>query len=199
MMGAETPEGFRIARRSLEFVRRFVPGDGLEDEVLRRCIAATGDPSVKDIIAFKGDVQDGVEALRRRCRIIVDVKMVKAGLRRPSVAAVEFCVGNGEPSATAKATRVASGFRRIKEAVRGSFVAIGNSPSAAMALCEVAEAGYEPVFVVATPVGFVNAAEAKERIRRLDIPSITTVGSRGGSAMCVAIVNCLIEHAERPH
>jgi len=65
-----------------------------------------------------------------------------------------------------------------------------------MALYEIAQR-YPPRFIVATPVGFVNAAESKEAIRSLEIPSITTEGTRGGSGICAAVVNCLIEHAER--
>jgi precorrin isomerase len=48
---------------------------------------------------------------------------------------------------------------------------------------------------VATPVGFVNAARSKELIRELTIPSITTVGTQGGTPVAVAIVNGLISMA----
>lgn len=188
-MGAATRKAIRIAKQSSELLREIHPGDDLRDEIIRRCIAATGDASVRDILRFKGDVKEGVKALRDGCRIVVDVRMLKAGLRRHSIAAIDFAEGGGE-------TRVASGLKRIAHLVEGSVVGIGNSPSAAIALCEVVKR-YKPTFVVATPVGFVNAAESKEMVRKLDVPSITTAGTRGGSTICAAIINCLIEHAER--
>jgi len=187
-MGATTDEAIRIVNESRDILKKIHPGDDLKDEIIRRCIATSGDVNIKDILRFKGDVKEGVKALKDGCRIVVDVRMLQAGLRRHSIAAVDFADGGEE-------TRVASGLKRISHLIEGSFVGIGNSPSAAIALCEIAKC-YKPAFVVATPVGFVNAAESKEMIRRLEIPSITTVGSRGGSTICAAIINCLIEYAE---
>ncbi|MBO8179278.1 MAG: precorrin-3B C(17)-methyltransferase [Archaeoglobus sp.] len=187
-MGAETREGVEIARKSEEILKALHTEEGLKGDIVRRCIATTGDVSIRDVLRFKGDVYEGVKALKDDCRIIVDVRMVKAGLRRDSIAAVDF--GDGEN------TKTASGLRNLEDLVEGSIVAIGNSPSAALALYEIAQS-HRPRFIVATPVGFVNAAESKEAIRSLEIPSITTEGPRGGSGICAAIVNCLIEHAER--
>jgi len=59
----------------------------------------------------------------------------------------------------------------------------------------MAERGLEPALIVATPVGFVNAAESKERVRALKVPSITCVGTRGGTPVAVAVVNELVEMA----
>jgi len=41
-------------------------------------------------------------------------------------------------------------------------------------------------------VGFVNAAESKEELRGLDIPSITTQGTRGGTPPAVAAMNEIV-------
>ena len=188
-MGAKTEQAIEIAKKSAEIVRRIVPGDGLKEEIVRRCIIATGDETVKDLIVFKGNPMEGVRAIKNGCKIIVDVKMLKVGLRREAFAAIEF----GE---SGRETRVVDGLRKLRRHLKGSLIGIGNSPSAAIELCRLAKK-YPPVFIVATPVGFVNASESKEMIRRLDIPSITTVGTRGGSGICAAIINCLIEYAER--
>ena len=188
-MGAETEEALKIATISEEILKSLHPEEGLKGDIIRRCIATTGDVSIRDVLRFKGDIYEGVRALKDDCRIIVDVHMVKAGLRRDSIAAVDFASNDG-------GTKTASGLRNIRDLVEGSIVAIGNSPSAAIALYEIAQR-YPPRFIVATPVGFVNAAESKEAIRSLEIPSITTEGTRGGSGICAAVVNCLIEHAER--
>jgi len=187
-MGADTEGAIEIAKKSAEIVRKIVPGNGLKEEIIRRCIIATGDVSIKDLIAFKGDPEVGVELIKRNCKIIVDVKMVKHGLRRNAIAAIEFGKGGTE-------TRVVDGLRKLADQIEGNLIGIGNAPSAAIELCRIAK-DYPPAFIVATPVGFVNAAESKEMVRKLDIPSITTIGTRGGSTICVAIINCLIDHAE---
>lgn len=191
-MGANTKNAIEIARKSAEIAKEIVPGDGLREEIIRRCIIATGDVTIKDLIAFKGDPNIGVEVLKNGCKIIVDVKMLKVGLRREAIAAIEFG-GEGVE------TRVVDGIRKLANQIEGNLIGIGNAPSAAIELCKIAKK-HPPAFIVATPVGFVNAAKSKEMIRELDIPSIITVGTRGGSTICAAIINCLIEHvAQRPH
>lgn len=187
-LGAKTEKAIEIVEKGSEVLRKFVSGEGLKEEILRRCIAATGDPGFKDILNFKGDPWEGVRALKENCRIIVDVNMVKVGLRRSAICAIDFSSEDD--------TRTASGFKSLAKLLEGSVVGIGNSPSAAMAVYEVSKL-YRPRFIVATPVGFVNAKESKEMIETLEVPSITTKGTRGGSNVCVAILNCLIEYAER--
>lgn len=189
-VGAKTKEAKEIAEQSAEILRKFIPGETLKDEIIRRAVMATGDIEYRDIIVFKGDPQAGVEAIRNGARIIVDVEMVRSGLRAEAISAVSF-------ASFGERTRSAEGMLRLAEKLEGSVVGIGNAPTAARALCEIAEK-HRPAFIVATPVGFVGAAEAKEMVRSLQIPSITTTGTKGGSGVCAAILNCLIEHA-RPN
>jgi precorrin-8X/cobalt-precorrin-8 methylmutase len=54
------------------------------------------------------------------------------------------------------------------------------------------EHGIKPAIIVGTPVGFVNAAESKEVVRGAPVPSITCVGTRGGTPMAVACINELV-------
>ena len=188
ILGAKTLKAIEIARKSSEIAREMIPGDDIKSEILRRCVIATGDPSIKDILVFRGEPEAGIEAIRNGANILVDVTMLKAGLRKKATAMIEHSVLSGE-------TRVVSGLMNLKDLLEGSIVGIGNAPSAAIALAEIAKDS-KPAFIVATPVGFVNASESKERIRGLDIPSITTIGTRGGSSLCAAILNCLIDYAE---
>ncbi len=192
-MGAYSDEAKRIVERSYSIVNKFVKGNSLEDFILKRCIIATGDPSIKDIVVFKGNpVEAGIEALRNDTYVIVDVSMVKAGIR--GYYNVLVAVEHADLQA---GVRVRDGFYKLKDVIDGSIIAIGNSPAGAMAVYELCKMGYKPSLIIATPVGFVNAAESKELIRKLDIPSITTVGSRGGSNLCVAIVNGIIDLASK--
>jgi precorrin-8X/cobalt-precorrin-8 methylmutase len=45
------------------------------------------------------------------------------------------------------------------------------------------------------PVGFVQAKESKDELMKRNLPYITVVGTRGGSAMAVAAVNALLKIA----
>jgi precorrin-8X/cobalt-precorrin-8 methylmutase len=57
--------------------------------------------------------------------------------------------------------------------------------------------GIRPALIIGTPVGFVNAAESKEALRQLGIPSISNEGTRGGTPVAVAAMNeCITIHAE---
>jgi len=190
-MGAYGDEAREIVRKSYSIMNGFVKGDDPEALILKRCIMATGDPSIKDVIVFKGNpIETGIEALRSKQKIIVDVSMVRAGIRRyyNVLVAVEHANVNA-------GVRVRDGFYRLRDAIDGSIVAIGNSPSGAMAVYELCKRGYKPSLIIATPVGFVNANESKELIRKLEFPSITTMGSKGGSNLCVAILNGIIDMA----
>jgi precorrin isomerase len=42
---------------------------------------------------------------------------------------------------------------------------------------------------------FVNAAESKERLRSLEVPSMACVGIRAGTLVAVAVANELVEMA----
>ena len=70
---------------------------------------------------------------------------------------------------------------------------IGNAPTALFRLLELVKEGkVKPRFIVGVPVGFVGAAESKELLRELDMPSISTVGTKGGSNVAASIINALL-------
>jgi precorrin-8X/cobalt-precorrin-8 methylmutase len=69
---------------------------------------------------------------------------------------------------------------------------IGNAPSALLVVCDLIRQGSRPALVIGIPVGFVNAAESKEVLRTLDVPSISTEGTRGGTPVAVAALNEII-------
>ena len=59
--------------------------------------------------------------------------------------------------------------------------------------CELIREGIvRPALVIGTPVGFVNAAESKEELRALPVPSISNEGTRGGTPVAVAAMNEII-------
>ncbi|MDQ4067963.1 MAG: precorrin-8X methylmutase, partial [Actinomycetota bacterium] len=54
---------------------------------------------------------------------------------------------------------------------------------------------FRPALVVGLPVGFVGAAESKERLRASGLPAISNVGEKGGSAVAAAAVNAVVRLA----
>jgi len=76
----------------------------------------------------------------------------------------------------------------------GAVVAIGNAPTALFRLLEVlADGAPKPAAILGFPVGFVGASESKQALAEGDhnVPFLTLLGRRGGSAMAAAAVNAL--------
>ncbi|MDN5309103.1 MAG: precorrin-8X/cobalt-precorrin-8 methylmutase [Methanolobus sp.] len=196
-LGAQTDEAKAIYMTSRNIARKLVGDETVEDRIKQRCVTSTGDPAVADIMRFVNDpVKAGVEAIKKGAPILVDINMVKAGITKMGHKCEIICVLDKDEDAELARkygiTRTAAGFLKCRDILKGSIVAIGNAPSAAFAVCRMIESGIKPAIIVGTPVGFVNAAESKEAVRSMDVPSITCVGTRGGTPMAVACVNELV-------
>jgi len=197
--GAGTDEAKTIFMKSRTFIENVVGNRTPEDRIRQRCAVATGDISVAEIMEFRHDpIPAGVAAIAAAAPIFVDISMVKAGITKMGHNSEIICVLDEDKDAEiAKKygiTRTSAGYLACRDRLNGSIIAIGNAPSAAITVCRLIEKGLRPALIVGTPVGFVNAPESKEMIRDLEIPvpSITCVGTRGGTPMAVACVNEII-------
>jgi precorrin isomerase len=143
-------------------------------------------------------VAAGVDLIRAGAPVVVDVEMVRAGIGGLK-AACFLAQARREPpdglTLSARAMRLAAG-----EHPDGALFAIGCAPTALEELLDLVETGaVRPGLVVGVPVGFVGAAEAKDRLRRcVQVPSISNVGERGGSSVAAAIVNALLRLSRQP-
>ncbi|MEI8003802.1 MAG: precorrin-8X methylmutase [Methanothrix sp.] len=195
-IGATTPEALEISRKSRNLISEMIGDDTFEDRIKQRCVIATGDPSVAEILRFHDRPGEaGLLALEKCAAIFVDIKMVHAGvLKKGHNSPIEVFIGQGDALAVTRGiTRTSAGVMALQEKLSGSIVVIGNAPSALLTLCELMEAGkILPRLVIGTAVGFVNAAESKERLREIDVPSISTAGTRGGTPIAVAAMNEII-------
>jgi precorrin-8X/cobalt-precorrin-8 methylmutase len=203
-IGATTPEALEISRKSRKLISEMIGDKTLEDRIKQRCVIATGDPAVAEIMAFrKRPAEAGLKALENGASIFVDIKMVEAGvLKKGHKCVVETFVDQGDDLAMAKGiTRTSAGVMALKEKLSGSIIVIGNAPSALLTLCDLIDSGQAlPKLVIGVPVGFVNAAESKERLRGIDVPSISTIGTRGGTPIAVAALNEIINtYARKNH
>jgi precorrin-8X/cobalt-precorrin-8 methylmutase len=195
-IGATTPQAMDISRKSRNLISNLIGNSSVEDKIRQRCVIATGDPSVSDIMQFNmNPVKAGLRALVNRETIYVDIRMVEAGvIKRGHESLIKAFIGCGEDLAKARGiTRTSAGVLALQDKLSNSIVVIGNAPSALMTLCGLIESGkIVPSLVIGVPVGFVNAAESKNRLRDVTIPSITTMGTRGGTPIAVAAINEII-------
>lgn len=197
--GARTEEAKAIYMKSRTMIQELIGNKTPEDRFRQRCVIATGDLSVADIMRFMHDpIPAGVEAIKKGAPIFVDINMVKAGITKAGHKSEIICVLDEDPNAEIAnrygITRTSAGFLAAREKLDGSIIAIGNAPSALIMVCKLIEKGVRPALIIGLPVGFVNAAESKEIVRNLKIPvpSISCVGTRGGTPMAVACVNELV-------
>jgi precorrin-8X/cobalt-precorrin-8 methylmutase len=174
-----------------------------EWEVVRRVIHATADFEFTQLLRFQNDaISAGIAALRNGCPVLVDVKMITAGLNEDRLSAygckVHSFISDGDVIETAKRTNSTRAIESMKKAHRlgllaGSVVAIGNAPTALLEIARlVREENVRPALVIGVPVGFVSAAESKEAALELSIPSIVVHGRKGGSSIAVAIIHALL-------
>jgi precorrin-8X/cobalt-precorrin-8 methylmutase len=200
-IGATTKEAMEISRKSRKLISELIGDNGPEDRIKQRCVIATGDPSVAGILKFSKDpVKAGLMALEEKSRIFVDIKMVEAGVvKKGHKSQISTFIGQGDELAKELAiTRTSAGVMTLKDELNGSIIVIGNAPSALITLCDLMEKGEAlPRLVIGVPVGFVNASESKERLRCIDVPSISTEGTRGGTPIAVATINEIIDMFER--
>jgi precorrin-8X/cobalt-precorrin-8 methylmutase len=198
--GARTREAKEINEKSWSIVGNIVKGDTPQDRIIKRCVIATGDTGFCELMRFNNDpINAGIEAIRSGAPIFTDIRMAQVGITKLGHKCEIRCVLDEGIDIAEKTgfTRTSAGFMALEDELNGAIIVIGNAPSAALTVCNMIEAGLHPALLVATPVGFVNAAESKELVRTLYVPSITCLGTRGGTPIAVAVVNELVEIALR--
>ena len=76
----------------------------------------------------------------------------------------------------------------------GGIVTIGNAPTALLEVIQMISEGItKPALVIGIPVGFVAAAESKEKLQTIDVPYITNAGRKGGSSCAASTINALFK------
>jgi precorrin-8X/cobalt-precorrin-8 methylmutase len=94
-------------------------------------------------------------------------------------------------------TRSVAAVRELAPQMDGAVLAIGNAPTALLALLDLIDAGQvAPSMVIGMPVGFVACPESKAELAARSVPHITILGRRGGSSAAAATVNALLDLLE---
>ena len=198
---------FAIIEQELREKEREIPED--KKHVILRVIHTTADFEYLDTLKFSdGVLETASGAIRRGARIVTDTTMVMAGINKRKLASfggeVRCYIADpdvAEQAALEGTTRSAAAVdKAVREAEQSGvplIFAVGNAPTALLALEEKIRQGYRPELVVAVPVGFVNVVEAKERIMRSGAPFICSRGRKGGSNVAAAIINAILYRMER--
>jgi precorrin-8X/cobalt-precorrin-8 methylmutase len=194
----------QIETKSMRIIRTGLTRPWTEDEfpVVERLIHTSGDPALEEFIAIHPQaIACGLKALKEGANVITDVEMVRAGISKAKLKVLGGTVqsflnapGVAEQAKEWGITRSMTAFRMHPESLRGSIVAIGNAPTALLEVLRLAENPETcPALIIGIPVGFVGAKESKDLLwARQSIPSITILGTRGGSPLAATVVNALI-------
>lgn len=188
----------RSRSRALELARERWQGD--DAELVASLLYASGDADLMKHIRLGEDpIRCARRALQAGAAVLVDVTMVSSGVRLPSERRMAVAVqlpGAEEMARGSGITRAAAGIKRGWDdfGARG-VVAIGNAPTALLAVLDLAQNAVPPSCVIATCPGFTLATEAKQALIESGLPYLAVTGSRGGSGLAAAAVNSLLGSA----
>ena len=201
----QTRKGQSIEDESMQIIENEIGSHSYNEQewpIVRRIIHSTADfDFARDnkIIFHKNAVQNGLDALKNGCSIIVDVNGIIGLMNKqnPKDFKNNVICNISEPSLIEMAkkedkTRAQMSMRVAKEEMNGGIVVIGNAPTALLEVMKmIREDITKPALVIGIPVGFVSAVESKEELAKMNIPFITNQGRKGGSPCASAIVNAL--------
>jgi precorrin-8X/cobalt-precorrin-8 methylmutase len=170
-------------------------------QIVRRMIHTSADFDYLRTLRFHPQaVAAGLNALRAGKPVITDTNMARTGIRKQDAQRLGVAVYCHMDDPAVHAAARHSGTTRAEAAVdaalaemAGGIYVIGNAPTALLRLIEqLRRGGARPALIVGLPVGFVNAAESKAALAKLDHPFITNEGRKGGSNVAAAAVNALL-------
>jgi precorrin-8X/cobalt-precorrin-8 methylmutase len=192
-----------IYAQSFATIRAEADLAGLSDDmqdVAIRMIHASGMVDIAPHIRATDDVVEKIEfALVEEAPILCDCEAVRSSIIARYLHGNELVLTLNDASVPALAkqlhtTRSAAAVELWRDRLHDAIVVIGNAPTALFHLLELLDAGApKPAAIIATPVGFVGAEESKAELS-LDIhnvPFITLLGRRGGSAIAAAALNAV--------
>ena len=180
-------ESFRILAERVD-LSAFGP---LGAAVVARVIHASADLEyASTMVVDEAACEAGVTALAAGAPVLVDVERVRHGIT--GVEAQCFL-----PEQATGTTRSAAGMAAAAEAYpEGAVVVVGCAPTALDEVVRLHRAGIlRAALIIGMPVGFVGAAESKERLRASGLPAVSNIGEKGGSAVAAAALNALVRLA----
>lgn len=171
------------------------------ESIVKRVIHTSADFEYLKNLKFSADaVEAAKSALKNGAVIVTDTNMAKSGVNKTHLSKlggeVHCYIADEDVAEEAKrrgVTRAIVSMEKAAKLDRPIIFAIGNAPTALIALDEMIKAGkISPELIIGVPVGFVNVVESKELIMDSGVPYIVARGRKGGSNVAAAICNALI-------
>lgn len=192
-----------IEKRSFEIISEGMKRKDFTEEELKvvmRMIHTTGDFDYENIAVIKNDaINVGIETIKKGARIVTDTKMGFSGINKTALnksgCTLDCYIGDPRVFEVSKERGITRSMAAVEMAAEKGcdIFVVGNAPTALFRIGELIKEGkISPSLIVGVPVGFVGAAESKEYIREFDIPSISTIGTKGGSNVAAAVINALL-------
>ncbi len=200
----------RIRQASADTIKKQVSLEhlsSLEQQIAIQMIQACGDVSILENLRFSESAAEiGLKILEDDYDLLCDTVTVACAVKDKYLKDEPICLirkANVISQAKSKKhTRSMTAIDLWKPYLAGSIILIGEEPTALFRLLEILEelrnedSDKKPALIIATPVGFTGAIEAKqylwERHEKLGIPCITLLGTRGGNAFSSTALNVLL-------
>ena len=190
---------FEIIGQELDEMGIVIPAE--QEKITKRVIHTSADFDYAKTMRYSDNaISKAKELIRNGAHIVTDTNMVLSGINKRVLTSfggeVHCFMADEEVATEARLRHVTRATVSMEKAVRLEMpviFAIGNAPTALMALYEMLEEGkFTPEFVIGVPVGFVNVVAAKELFLNSQVPYIINEGRKGGSNIAAAIVNAIL-------
>lgn len=194
-----------IEKRSFEIITETLEETDVDVDpryahIIKRCIHTSADFDYAHTMFFSEGVEEKIASvIKSGGYIVTDTKMALSGINKKRIEAygskVLCFIGDEDVAAAAKDRGLTRSYVSMEKAAdldKPIVFAIGNAPTALIAICELFKAGkLKPEAVVGAPVGFVNVVAAKKLLMDSGIPCIVPRGRKGGSNIAAAIINAV--------
>ncbi len=208
----------KLRKKAYAYIREHLSEEQLdqwskaEQQIILRMIYTCGDLSLIENIQISDNfMEQSLELLDDDYELLCDTEVVIAALKQNLLKHEPVCLINkASVISQAKANKQTRSMVAVDlwgNYLAGSIIVIGNEPTALFRLMEILEENHndnsedddqnKPALIIATPVGFSGAAEAKDYLwehhERLGIPCITILGTRGGGMLAASALNTLFK------
>lgn len=194
-----------IEKRSFDIIAEKLEEAGTDVDpryahIIKRCIHASADFDYAHTLYFTEGVEEKIASvIMGGGYIVTDTKMAQSGINKKLIDSrggkVLCFIDDEDVAREAKERGLTRSYVSMEKAAKLDkpvVFAIGNAPTALIAICELSGHGrLKPEAVVGVPVGFVNVVASKKLLISSGIPCIAARGRKGGSNVAAAIINAV--------
>lgn len=202
----------KIEERSFEIIQEIIDKirpdykykNKAEELIIKRCIHTTADFDYLDILKISDKaIEKIVDGLKNKATIYTDTTMALSGINKRMLDKLgceyKCLVSDDRVVALAKEKEMTRSMAAVEIAMSEEgpkIFVFGNAPTALFRAIEMASDSDNDDIkaIVGVPVGFVGAAESKDRLIESGIDHIAVKGRKGGSNLAAAIMNAILYH-----